>query len=149
MAMVPVTADMANGHGADDADLAGQPMPELLPPVAMTGIVQPRGPDGVELRCLACGQLFVAKRRDARTCTRRCAATLWPSRDRPRQRPTIRRCEDESCDTPITGGRSDRRFCSYQCRKRAHRRRLAAQSPQLADEQPVRLLPGGPGKPVP
>jgi hypothetical protein len=147
--MASVTAGMANGHAADNAELAGHPVPELPPPVAMTGIVQPRRPDGVELRCLACGQLFVAKRRDARTCTRRCAATLWPSRDKPRKRPTIRRCEDESCDTPITGGRSDRRFCSYRCRKRAHRRRRATQSPELTTEQPVRLLPRGPGKPVP
>jgi hypothetical protein len=143
-----VTADMANGHAEDDAELAGQLMPELPPPVAMTGIVQPRGPGGVELRCLACGQVFVAKRRDARTCTRRCAATLWPSRDRPRQRPTIRRCEDESCNTQITGGRSDRRFCSYRCRKRAHRRRRAAQSPQPTIEQPGLPGPGGPGEPV-
>jgi hypothetical protein len=147
--MAPVTAVMANGHAEDDAELTGHPMPELPPPVAMTGIVQPRRPDGVELRCLACGQVFVAKRRDARTCTRRCAAMLWPSRDRPRQRPTIRRCEDESCDTQITGGRSDRRFCSYRCRKRAYRRRRAAQSSQLTIEQPVCLLPGGAGGPVP
>jgi hypothetical protein len=119
--MAAVTRAVADGHRADVAGMAGQP-PVWPPPMAMTGIVQPRGRDGVELRCLACGAVFVAKRRDARTCSRRCAARLWPSRDGSRPSADFRRCEDVGCDT-VLAGRADRRYCSDRCRKRAHRRR--------------------------
>jgi predicted nucleic acid-binding Zn ribbon protein len=117
--MVTVTA-VASGH---DRDVTGQPAPGLPRAVAMAGVVQPRGPAGVELRCLACGAAFVAKRRDARTCSRRCAATLWPSRTRTQPLAGGRRCADADCDTVLTG-RSDQRFCSDRCRKRAQRRRF-------------------------
>lgn len=119
--MAAVTDVVADGHRTDVSGMTGQP-PEWPPPMAMTGIVQPRGRVGVELRCLACGAVFVAKRRDARTCSRRCAARLWPSRDRCRPSADVRRCEDVGCDT-VLAGRLDRRFCSDRCRKRAHRRR--------------------------
>lgn len=119
--MAAVTEAMADGQLANVAGVAGQPT-EWPMPMAMTGIVQPRGRDGVELRCLACGAVFVAKRRDARTCSRRCAARLWPSRDRSRPSADVRRCGDAGCDE-ILAGRSDRRYCSDRCRKRAHRRR--------------------------
>lgn len=42
------------GHIEDDAEMAGQPVPKLPSPPAMTGIVQPRGPNGAEPRCLGC-----------------------------------------------------------------------------------------------
>jgi predicted nucleic acid-binding Zn ribbon protein len=110
---------VASGHGGD---VTGQPAPNLPQAVAMAGVVQPRGPAGVELRCLACGAAFVAKRRDPRTCSRRCAATLWPSRTRTQPLAGGRRCADTDCDTVLTG-RSDQRFCSDRCRQRAQRRR--------------------------
>jgi predicted nucleic acid-binding Zn ribbon protein len=116
--MATVTT-VANGHGRD---VTGQPAPGLPQAVAMAGVVQPRGPAGVELRCLACGAVFVAKRRDARTCSRRCAVRLWPSRTRAQPPAGGRRCADTDCDTVLTG-RSDQRFCSDRCRKRAQRRR--------------------------
>jgi predicted nucleic acid-binding Zn ribbon protein len=119
--MAAMTEAMAGGHLADVTGVAGQP-PEWPRPMAMTGIVQPRGHSGWELRCLACGAVFVAKRRDARTCSRRCAARLWPSRTTTGPPTDGRRCADTDCDTVLTG-RSDQRFCSDRCRQRAQRRR--------------------------
>lgn len=141
--MATVITAAANGHDRDDPGMTGQPL--LLRPVAMTGIVQPRGRHGVELRCLACGIVFVAKRRHTRACSRRCAARLWPSRSKARASAGVRRCEDPSCDTVLTG-RSDRRFCSDRCRKRAQRRRKAD---RLTAPDPGPLAPTlerGPGQ---
>ena len=136
--MAVVTSAVANnGQDQDDRGVAGQPLHLLPRPVAMTGVVQPGGQDGVELRCLACGLVFVAQRRDARSCSRRCAARLWPSRSKARTSAVVRRCEEPSCDTVLTG-RSDRRFCSDRCRKRAHRRRRADRS---TASDPGRLAP--------
>jgi predicted nucleic acid-binding Zn ribbon protein len=138
--MAAMTEAMAGGHLADVTGVAGQP-PEWPRPMAMTGIVQPRGHSGWELRCLACGAVFVAKRRDARTCSRRCAARSWPSRDSSRPPGDVRRCENADCDT-VLAGRADRRYCSDRCRKRAHRRRprrsagLATQPAMPASHDP-------------
>jgi hypothetical protein len=136
--MAAMTKAADNGHGRDTPGVTGQPLPVLPWPVAMTGVVQPRGRDGVELRCLACGLVFVAKRRDARSCSRRCAARLWPSRSEARTSTGVRRCEEPSCDTVLTG-RSDRRFCSHRCRKRAQRRRRADRSaaPEAGRQAPA------------
>lgn len=131
----PVTVALAGGHRGQVSGVAGQRSPDLPWPVAMAGVVQPRGRDGVvELRCLACGRLFVAARRDARACSRSCAARLWPSRDS--TPPDVRRCEDPDCDKVVTG-RSDRRFCSDRCRKRAQRRRQSAARP-ASQTQPAK-----------
>jgi predicted nucleic acid-binding Zn ribbon protein len=133
--MATVTATVASGHGQSVANMAGQPQPELPQPVAMAGVVQPRGLAGVELRCLACGVMFVANRRDKRTCSRRCAATLWPSRNKTRPAADGRRCENTDCDTVLTG-RSDQRFCGDRCRKRAHRQQ-AGRSAAPTSNQPT------------
>lgn len=128
-----VTAAVASGQRAGGADglVAGQSLAALPPVAVMTAVVQPRGQDGVQPRCLACGQMFTARRRDRRTCTRRCAATLWPSRAKTRERAESRSCADADCDMVLPSGRSDRRFCSDRCRKRAQRRRRQGDAQQL------------------
>lgn len=141
--MALMTTAASNGHDRDDPGMAGQPV--LPRPVAMTGVVQPRGRDGVELRCLECGHKFVAKRRDARYCSRRCAAMLWPSRAGGRTAAGVRRCEEPSCDTVLTG-RSDRRFCSDLCRKRAQRRRRADRSAAAEAGRPAPATEREPGR---
>jgi predicted nucleic acid-binding Zn ribbon protein len=100
------------------AQVSGQPDTELPPPVAMTGVVQPRGHAGVELRCLICGQMFTAKRRDRRTCSRQCGRIDAAAR---RDTESVRRCAH--CGQPLETGRSDRRYCDVRCRMRAYRRR--------------------------
>ena len=81
--------------------------------VAIAGGVQPRSGDGVELQCLACGDMFVALRVDRRTCSPACAR-----RDRTdrvaaaRSQRVGRACE--GCGRAFVAGRVDKRFCSSQ-----------------------------------
>ena len=51
---------------------ASWPPSGLPEPVAMAGVVQPRGRSGFALRCLVCGEWFVSGRRDRRTCSDTC-----------------------------------------------------------------------------
>jgi hypothetical protein len=86
----------------------------------MAGGVQPRGRDGVELPCLVCGELFVARRVDRRTCSPGCARRHRAARAAARLQRMTRTCE--ACGRPLVNGRADKRFCSSKCRVRAHRR---------------------------
>jgi predicted nucleic acid-binding Zn ribbon protein len=88
---------------------------------AMAGGVQPRGRDGVELRCLVCGGLFMALRIDRRTCSPACARRDRAARAAARLQRLGRPCE--ACGRVFMAGRADKRFCSSRCRLRAHRRR--------------------------
>jgi hypothetical protein len=72
---MPMPLQGVRGH---ITDVTGQPASGLPPAAAMAGVVQPRGHEGVELRCLVCGQLFVAKRRNRRTCSPACARRDGP-----------------------------------------------------------------------
>jgi len=102
--------------------VSSQPATGLPSPAAMAGVVQPRGRDGVEIRCLVCGQLFTATRRDRRTCSPRCGRIDAATRRKSRGTPGNRRCAH--CGRRLVGGRSDRRYCDVRCRMRAYRRRL-------------------------
>jgi hypothetical protein len=122
LAVVTTSTSAVAAGGRDHANtVTGQPVAGLPPPSAMAGVVQPRGHDGVELRCLVCGQLFVAKRRDRRTCSPRCAG-----RDRAARRPALEALDGtpcKECGRVFVGGRADRRYCHPRCRTRAYRRR--------------------------
>jgi hypothetical protein len=87
---------------------------------AMTGGVQPRGRCGVGLRCLVCGDLFMARRVDRRTCSPVCARRDRADRAAKLER-SGRACE--ACGRLFMAGRADKRFCSSRCRVQAHRRR--------------------------
>jgi hypothetical protein len=87
---------------------------------AMAGGVQPRGRDGVVLPCLVCGELFMARRVDRRTCSPGCARRDRAARAAARLR-LGRACE--GCGRMFVAGRADKRFCSSACRVRAYRRR--------------------------
>ena len=101
---------------------SGEMATDLPKPVAMAGVVQPRGRHGVELRCLVCGQLFTATRRDRRTCSPRCGRIDAATRRTARGAAGDRRCAH--CGQRLVGGRSDRLYCDVRCRMRAYRRRL-------------------------
>jgi len=123
-----VTAARAVGRarprGASDAETGLEwPMATAGLPVAaaMAGGVQPRGVDGVELRCLVCGRLFMALRVDRRTCSPACARRDRAARAAARPQRLGRACE--ACDRAFVAGRVDKRFCSPTCRLRAFRRR--------------------------
>lgn len=100
------------------AAVSGQPDAGMLP-VAMTGVVLPRGHAGIELRYLVCGRMFTAARR----CGRIDAATR-------RDTESVRRVTH--CDQALEGGRSDRRYCDVLAGMRAclrgHRNRRSGNS---------------------
>jgi hypothetical protein len=121
-----VTAARAVGHaqpsGASGAETGlDWPMVTASLPVAaaMAGGVQPRGRDGVELPCLVCGELFVARRGDRRTCSPACARRDRAGRAATRLQSSARNCE--ACGRAPVNERADKRFCSSKCRVRAHR----------------------------
>jgi hypothetical protein len=82
--------------------MSGQPDTELPPQAAMTGVVQPRGRAGVELRCLVCGHMFTAGRSDRSTRSRRCGPIDATNR---RATDSVRHCSQQ-----LVGGRSDRPY---------------------------------------
>ena len=124
--MVTVTEEA--GRGRPPA-LPGHPMAGFVRPKATAGLpatgvmaggVQPRGRDGVVLPCLVCGELFVARRVDRRTCSLGCARRDRAGRAATRLQGSARICE--ACGRALVSGRADKRFCSSKCRVRAHRR---------------------------
>lgn len=116
-----VTAAVASGQSAVQPGVAGLSL-ALSPPVAVkTGVMRPRGQRGVGLRCLSCGQVFTARRCDRHTCSRRCAATPWPSCTTTGTQAEPLSCADADGDTALSAGRSDRGYCSDRCRTRAQR----------------------------
>lgn len=93
----------------------------LPAPSVVAGVVQPRGRKGVELRCLVCGQVFEARRRDRRTCSDRCAHRDKAARRRAREESDGRPCT--GCGRTFLGGSVTRRYCHPNCRAQAYRRR--------------------------
>jgi predicted nucleic acid-binding Zn ribbon protein len=127
-----VTAATGAGH-LRPASLPGRPVAGFVRPVAiadlpvaaaMAGAVQPRGRDGVELPCLVCGEPFMARRVDRRTCSPGCASRDRAGRTAARLQRLGRACE--ACGRMFVAGRADTRFCSSRCRLRAYRRRRRA-----------------------
>jgi hypothetical protein len=117
-------ASQVRPAGLSDRPEAGLDWPvamaDLPVAAAMTGGVQPRGRDGVELPCLVCGELFTARRLDRRTCSPGCARRDRAGRAAARLQRVGRACE--GCSRMFAAGRADKRFCSSWCRVRAHRR---------------------------
>lgn len=90
------------------------------------------GPGCWKLKCVFCGESFLAKTPRAKYCSYRCTNDYYiawrKNRDAARRKKICGHCGDE-----FTGGRRDAKFCSSACRQanyRALRKPVAVTLPQ-------------------